>query len=172
MLNKEFYSEEILKKALPLLGFVNGEWTSCHSMSCKNCKFNRLIQSCVSLKEEFLKQKTQVSQLGFTLQDENGNFISEDDNIFKILNTKRILIVSLKGYKSYLSYLHKILINDSVLSPFDKINEKGIFYYNEKENKFEKAYTYNECLETIAKAAIDTKFKIIRTEAGYFLHKE
>lgn len=141
-------------------------------MSCKNCKFNRLIQSCVSLKEEFLKQKIQVSQLGFTLQDENGNFISEDDNIFKILNTKRILIVSLKGYKSYLSYLHKITVNDCVLSPFDEINEKGIFYYNEKENKFEKAYTYNEYLETIAKATIDTEFKIIRTEVGYFLHKE
>ena len=55
MLNKEFYSEEILKKALPLLGFINEAQISCHNMSCKNCKFNRLVQNCVSLKEEFLE---------------------------------------------------------------------------------------------------------------------
>lgn len=139
MLNKEFYLEDILKAALPLLGFEKGDWKSCRDMNCKDCKFCKLMKSCTTLKEEFLEQKVEVNQLGFTLQDENGDFIPIDDsNIFKILNTKRILIVSLKGYKSYLSHLHETVINTSVLSPFDEINETGIFYYNEKENKFEK----------------------------------
>ena len=171
MLNKEFYSEDILKTALSLLGFTKGEWKPCQDIDCKNCKFDRLKQNCISLKEEFLKQETQVNQLGFTLQDKNENFIStEDSNISDILNTKRILIVSLKGYKTYLSYLHKIIEDGYLFSPFDEINEEGIFYYNEEENKFDKVIETKKTLqEFLDKANEGDTLVIKKTKDGYII---